>query len=57
MPNKITKLSERITLFIMDELVIPCTPDLTVRDASEISEEIAQAVSEMLVELDDHFCQ
>jgi len=56
MPNKITQLSERITLFIMDELVIPCTPDLTVRDASEISEEIAQAVSEMLVELDDHFC-
>ena len=57
MPNKITNLSERITLFIMDELVIPCTPDLTVGDASEIAEEIAQAVSEMLDELDDHFCQ
>ena len=57
MPNKITNLSERIKLFIMDELVIPCTPDLTVGDASEIAEEIPQAVSEMLVALDDHFCQ
>jgi hypothetical protein len=56
-PNKITNLSERISLFIMDELVIPCTPDLTIEDASEISQEIIQAVSEMLVDIDDHFCK